>query len=362
MKKVKLIGWLLSLLVAGVLVVLVRWHDEVRSYAVAHHDLTFYVLLALILAVPARIIALVAAYLTELLFVGWARSSLKILWEARPSVRLDALSILLIILLPHRHLSWLLSFGLLYAADLYTQDVHLSLTALLPLWIVQVLALLLFQSCLHYWLHRLEHTIPALWSLHKFHHSADRMTILTAARETHFVRGVEAVAVAVPMGFFTGPTVATPSPGNPIFAIVVIYFVYQTFIVMNSYFCHSNLDTGYGWIGRWLIVSPRMHRLHHATLPEYYNKNFSNDLVVWDRLFGTYAACDPASDTRSIPIGLPESEFNRLPTFLGSAREYFVTTYLVFWREIRKGLVAWRPVRPTQAGFEPPAAAAVEYD
>ncbi len=360
MKKVRLIGWLLSLLFAGGLVLLVRWHDELRTYALSHRDLTFYVLLALILAIPARIIALIAAYLTELLFVGWARSSLKMLWQARPSVRLDMLSIFLVVLLPHRHVAWLLSFGMLYAADIYAQDVHLSLMPLFPLWIVQVLSLLLFQSCLHYWLHRLEHTVPALWSLHKFHHSADRMTILTAARETHLARGVEALAVAVPMGFFTAPTVATPSPDNPVFAIVMIYFVYQTFIVMNSYFCHSNLDTGYGWIGRWLIVSPRMHRLHHATLPEYYNKNFSNDLVVWDRLFGTYAAYDPARDASTIPIGLADSEFNQLPKFFGSLREYFVTTYLLFWREIRRGLVAWRPMRPMQAGFE--VRAAVEYD
>ena len=356
MKKVKLIGWLLSLLVAGGLILLVRWHDELRTYALAHHDLAFYVLLALILAIPARLIALVAAYLTELLFVGWTRSSLKMLWEARPSVRLDALAIIVVLLLPHRHLGWLLSFGLLYAADVYTQDLHLSLTPLFSLWILQVLAFLLFQSCLHYWLHRLEHAIPALWSLHKFHHSADRMSILTAARETHLARGVEALVIAVPTGLFTAPTVAMPAPHNPVFAIAIIYFAYQTFIVMNSYFCHSNLDTGYGWIGRWLIVSPRMHRLHHATLPEYYNKNFSFDLVVWDRLFGTYAAYEPAMEKRTIPIGLSDSEFNRLPTFLGSVREYFVVPYLVFWRQIRRGIVAWRPERPAQAGFEDRAA------
>lgn len=349
MKKLGLIGWLLCLLVAGGLVVLVRWHDELRAFAGAHPDVTFYVLLAFILAIPARIIALAAAYLIELLFVGWSRCSLKLLWQPQPSVRLDVLSVFIMTLLPHRHLSWLLSFGLLYAVDTYVGQVGISITSMLPTWIVQVLCVLLFQSCLQYWMHRLEHTIPALWALHKFHHSADRMTILTSARGTQLLRGVEAGLVAVPMGLLTPPTAAIPAAGSPVFAIVVVYFVYQTFILMNGYFCHSNVNTGYGWIGRWLIVSPQMHRLHHATAPEYYNKNFSFDLLIWDRVFGTYAVCDPATDVRTIPIGLSDNPFNQQPTILGSLREYFVTTYLVLWRELRKGLTAWRPMSLTRA-------------
>ena len=31
------------------------------------------------------------------------------------------------------------------------------------------------------------------------------------------------------------------------------------------------------------------HRVHHGSNPEYIDKNFGNLLMIWDRMFGTYA-------------------------------------------------------------------------
>ena len=36
--------------------------------------------------------------------------------------------------------------------------------------------------------------------------------------------------------------------------------------------------------------SPSHHRVHHGTNPEYIDKNYGGILIVWDRLFGTFAA------------------------------------------------------------------------
>lgn len=338
-ENLKFAGWLLGLLLAAGLVVLVRWHSELQQFTSAHRDITFYVVLALLLTIPARFTALAASYLLELLLVGWERSSLKMLCAPRASVKLDILAIAVTLLLPFRHLGYLLSFGLLYGVDVYAQrHLDISLTHLLPVWLLQVACFVLFQSFLQYWMHRLEHTVPALWALHKFHHSADRMSILTSARQTQFTRGVELGLVLLPAGLLTTPTAAIPAVGSPLFALAAIYFAYQTFIVINGYLCHSNLATGYGWIGRWLIISPRMHRLHHATSPAYHNTNFGFDLVIWDRLFGTYSKLDAGIDVRTIPIGLDDNPFNQENTFAGALREYFVTTYVVFWRELTAGL------------------------
>jgi sterol desaturase/sphingolipid hydroxylase (fatty acid hydroxylase superfamily) len=346
MQKLKLLGCLISFLFACALVVLVRWHGELQNFAGAHRDVTFYLLLALVLAIPARIIALAAAYLLEVLLVGWSRSSLKMLWEPQASVKLDMVSIMVMLLLPHRRLGYLLSFGLLYATDAYAvRHVNISFTRFLSAWEWQMIFFVLFQSFLQYWMHRLEHMIPALWALHKFHHSADRMSILTSARQTQFSQGVEAGLVLLPMGLLTSPTAPLPAAGSPLFVVAVIFFVYQTFILVNGYLVHSNLQTGYGWIGRWLLVSPRMHRLHHAMTPAYHEKNFTFDLVIWDRLFGTYAMCDAATDVTTIPIGLDNNPFNNRNTIIGALREYFLTTYAIFWRELRRGLTAWQPAR-----------------
>jgi hypothetical protein len=79
-----------------------------------------------------------------------------------------------------------------------------------------------------------------------------------------------------------------------------------------------------------------MHRLHHAKAPQYHNGNFSFDLVFWDRLFGTYAPPDAVFDEAAAPIGLDDNPFNSRGSPIGIVRDYFVTTYVVFWNELRK--------------------------
>jgi sterol desaturase/sphingolipid hydroxylase (fatty acid hydroxylase superfamily) len=146
----------------------------------------------------------------------------------------------------------------------------------------------------------------------------------------------------------TAPVALKPGFGSPWFIIVAAYFLYRTFNRVNQYLLHSNLTTDYGWVGRWLLVSPRMHRLHHATNPEYYNTNFTFDLVLWDRLFGTYTSCDAAS-LRAISTGLHHDPFNSGRSLRALLRDYFLTTYIIFWREVRKGVTAWLPARPEHA-------------
>ena len=39
----------------------------------------------------------------------------------------------------------------------------------------------------------------------------------------------------------------------------------------------------------WMFVTPSNHRVHHSLKPEHVDRNFGGLLIVWDRLFGTYA-------------------------------------------------------------------------
>lgn len=346
MRNLKVLLWWLGLAFTCGLVLVVGAYGRLEAFAHEHRALTLYLLLAVLLVIPAKIIALVAVYLIELLFVGWQRSSLRMLWKPGASVRLDILSTVIMLLLPQRYIGYLLSFGLLYLIDLYAaRHIDISLTPLLGLWGLQLVCFLLLNSFLSYWVHRLEHAIPALWALHKFHHSADRLTILTTARQTQFTKGIESGFMFLPMGLFTAPTATLPAIGSAGFVAVGIYFAYHTLIALNGGLCHSNLRTGYGWLGRWLIVSPRMHRLHHAMTPNYYNRNFGNDLAIWDRLFGTYAMCEADVDVTSIAVGLNDNPFNQQPTLGGVLREYFLKTYWVCWQELRRGFAALVPGR-----------------
>jgi sterol desaturase/sphingolipid hydroxylase (fatty acid hydroxylase superfamily) len=344
MRKIKLFAWLLCFIFVCGLIVLPAGRGPLQHFVSAHPGVPIYLLLALLLAIPGNIVTLVTAFLFEWLMVGWSRSSLKTVWEARASVKLDALSIAMT-LLPLGRLGYILSLGLLFAIDTHSmKPQNISLTHFLPLWGIQVAVLVLFQSFISYWMHRLEHAIPALWALHKFHHSADRMSIFTSQRRTVLAKGMEEALLFIPALLLTDPIAPKPALGSLSFAMVAIYAAFRIFIGFNMYLCHSNLTTDYGWIGRWLLVSPRMHRLHHAASCSYHDKNFTFDLVIWDRLFGTYATCD-ASAIADIPLGLDDSPFNDQSTLIGVLRNYFLTPYVVFWYELRKGFKAWLPAR-----------------
>ena len=353
MRKIKLFAWLFCFFFVCALFVLSAGRGHFQDFLSAHRGVPIYLLLSLFLVIPGNIVTLMAAFLFEWLLIGWSRSSLKTLWEARASVKLDALSIAMT-LLPLGRIGYILSLGLLFAIDTHAvQSGNFSLTRFLPLWGIQITFLVLCHSCIGYWMHRLEHTIPALWALHKFHHSADRMSILTSERRTQLAKGMEEGLLLIPLILMSDPTAPKPAVGSLSFVMVLVYVAFRTFTSINMYLCHSNLTTDYGWIGRWLVVSPRMHRLHHAESREYQDKNFTFDLVIWDRLFGTYATCDAAT-VADMPLGLKDNPFNNSGTIMGVLRSYFLTPYLVFWYELRKGFKAWLPNRlnPEQSSVE----------
>jgi sterol desaturase/sphingolipid hydroxylase (fatty acid hydroxylase superfamily) len=343
MENFKRLIWLCGFLfVCGLLVA--SGSEQLHQLVSAHAEAQVFLVLSLFWAIPASLITLMAAYQIEWLFLGWAGSSLKLLREGRASVKLDALSIAMNFL-PHRFLSYVLSLGLLYVIDTRAaQGASISITRYLPSWGMQIAFALLFQSFVSYWLHRLEHSIPALWALHKYHHSADRMSILTSERGTDLIKGVEGTLRFLPYALVADSGILKPAPGHAAYILVIAYFAYRTFLRVNGYLVHSNLTTDYGWVGRWLLVSPRMHRLHHAASAEYHNKNFTFDFVLWDRLFGTYATCE-ASAAESISLGLNDNPFNGDKTAKAILGNYFLTPYIVFFQALRTGFAAWLPAR-----------------
>ena len=146
-------------------------------------------------------------------------------------------------------------------------------------WVSFVLYLLLFDLA-DYGYHRLQHQVGWWWQLHALHHSQRQMTMWTdnrnhllddLLRDSLFV--LLALGVGVPPGQFV--------------AIVALTQLVESL-------SHANLRLGFGPL-RWLLVSPRYHRLHHAvgighesggqgTLGGH---NFAVLFPVWDMLFGT---------------------------------------------------------------------------
>ena len=52
-------------------------------------------------------------------------------------------------------------------------------------------------------------------------------------------------------------------------------------------FIHRRLGK-WGWFEK-ILVTPTHHGIHHASNPEYLDKNYGDVLIIWDKMFGTFA-------------------------------------------------------------------------
>ena len=159
----------------------------------------------------------------------------------------------------------------------------------LPRPVVDGLGLLLLDYGLYRW-HVLTHRVPFLWRFHLPHHADLDMDASTALR-IHFGDIVLSVPVRAAQVAALGV-----SPGA--------YRLWQRLTLAEILFHHSNIELPRG-VERWLsrvIVTPRMHGIHHSVVREEQNSNWSSGLTLWDWLHGTLRL-DVPQDT--VDIGVP---------------------------------------------------------
>jgi sterol desaturase/sphingolipid hydroxylase (fatty acid hydroxylase superfamily) len=136
-----------------------------------------------------------------------------------------------------------------------------------------VVALFVLTELAFYVEHRCSHRVALLWASHSVHHSTDRMVTSAAFRLswTPILSGVF---------LFYLPIVWIGFDPVWVFGMASVSLAYQFFV-------HTELVPRIGWL-EWLVNTPSAHRVHHASNPEYIDKNFGGVLMVWDHLLGTY--------------------------------------------------------------------------
>lgn len=137
-----------------------------------------------------------------------------------------------------------------------------------------VIMLLLIQDFVFYWFHRIGHTLNIFWAAHMPHHSSEEFNLSVGVRASFTQRLFQFLFfdwVLVLMGF---------SP-DMVYAVAGIH-------LLIAYWHHTQLINKMGWIEK-VFVTPAHHRVHHGVNPQYLDKNFSEFLIIWDRIFGTYA-------------------------------------------------------------------------
>jgi sterol desaturase/sphingolipid hydroxylase (fatty acid hydroxylase superfamily) len=141
--------------------------------------------------------------------------------------------------------------------------------------VASIAALFVGQEFCYYWFHRCSHHLRFWWANHAVHHSTNELNLSAAFRFGWTGRLVGATAFFVPLmwlGFAPGP----------VFITLNLDLLYQFLI-------HATWIPKLGPL-EWVFNTPSHHRVHHASNPEYRDKNFGGVLIVFDRLFGTFAA------------------------------------------------------------------------
>ncbi|RYC71292.1 MULTISPECIES: sterol desaturase family protein [Spirosoma] len=139
-------------------------------------------------------------------------------------------------------------------------------------WIVLFLA----TDFVWYWYHRLAHEINLFWAAHIVHHQSDEFNYTVSARITIF-------QAILRTGFWSVlPIVGFPA--EMITSLLLLHGLYPFFI-------HTRTIGKLGWL-EYVLVTPSHHRVHHASNPAYLDKNYGDVLIIWDKLFGTFAEED----------------------------------------------------------------------
>ncbi|MBI3767906.1 MAG: sterol desaturase family protein [Deltaproteobacteria bacterium] len=158
-----------------------------------------------------------------------------------------------------------------------------------PPWIAAALALLLLDYTLYVW-HVLTHRVPWLWRLHVVHHIDRDLDASTALR-------------------FHAAELAASVPWRAAQVLVIgvsphVLALWQTCVLASILFHHANvrLPAALEHVLNLVLVTPRMHGIHHSAVREHTDSNWSSGLAIWDRLHGTFRADVPQD---AITIGVP---------------------------------------------------------
>jgi sterol desaturase/sphingolipid hydroxylase (fatty acid hydroxylase superfamily) len=185
----------------------------------------------------------------------------------------------------------------------------------LPAAVEVVTAVLLLDYTLWHW-HRINHRVPFFWRFHLVHHVDRDMDASTALR-FHFGEHALSIGWRVLQVMAIGP-----SP--------VAIWIFHALLVASILFHHSNtrLPVRLERILVRLIVTPRMHGIHHSDWRNETNSNWSSLLSAWDYLHRTILLSIPQE---KIVVGVPAYE----------APED-VTIGRILWMPFRRQREDWR--------------------
>lgn len=173
----------------------------------------------------------------------------------------------------------------------HAAETHFGLLHLMPLPVAAefVVGFLLMDLSFYYW-HRVNHVVPLFWRFHNVHHIDPDLDVSTSFR-FHFGEVLYSVFFRMAQVYLLGITVLT-------------FLVYELVFQCATLFHHSNvrLPIRLERALNKVIVTPRMHGIHHSIVRDETNSNYSVVFRWWDLLHGTLRVNVKQSD---VIIGVP---------------------------------------------------------
>jgi sterol desaturase/sphingolipid hydroxylase (fatty acid hydroxylase superfamily) len=132
-----------------------------------------------------------------------------------------------------------------------------------------------FLCCdfIHYFYHWLGHSTRLFWAAHVTHHSSQHFNFSTGLR-TNFFHLFYRFLFWAPLCFLGFPP-------------EMILFI-ESVTAIENFLVHTEKIGKLGVLD-WIFNTPSNHRVHHASNPEYIDKNLGGILMIYDHIFGTFA-------------------------------------------------------------------------
>jgi len=145
------------------------------------------------------------------------------------------------------------------------------------------LSLYLLVDLAYYWAHRYSHEINLFWGGHVVHHQSEDYNLSVALRQSSF-QVVWTFAFSLPIAILGYDTKD---------------FVYVSALnTLYQFWIHTEVVRRLPGPLERLLNTPSHHRVHHGKNLAYLDRNHGGVLIVWDRLFGTFAAEDEREPVR----------------------------------------------------------------
>ncbi len=199
--------------------------------------------------------------------------------------------------------------GLLYSGAVFAVYVALydGRPLDLPTWAQWVVGLLGVDLAYYAW-HRASHRINFLWAAHVVHHQSEDYNLAVALRQAWFT-GLSSWLVNLPLALLGVPP--------------TVYAISASINLLYQFWIHTREIGTLGPL-EWVLNTASHHRVHHGVNAPYIDKNYGGILIVWDRLFGTFA---------------PERE----PVVYGTVEPF--RSWNPVWANFEKWAALWRMAR-----------------